>query len=1160
MASHKTKILQYWRSSLADSVLGKGQFKHRDREKLIRISAEVVRNGFLPDEQVKHIFRDQKDEIQSVSVRMWPFVATRKTAHAADIQDGLPEVVAPVVTEALVSRNGKITPLKNTIARDILSPLAEGVFSIGTVEALDVFLSKSPLVTDAENHIWPQYLDHSRLMMATVTSDWPKNDENYIAGDTGFLEVMDSATATIRQILDLYDFLHKKNPETPLLSQYVVTKEQSATYAHAVSNDFALRLGHSNGDYPLADRQRDVLTHLAQTSSAEVLAVNGPPGTGKTTMLLSAIADKWVKAALNEEMPPIIVAASTNNQAVTNVIDAFGTDFGAGEGPFAGRWLPEIKSFGLYLPSVAREKAASKTYQTEAFCREVESEGYVLHAKDCYLAAAYKAFPDIQSLDVKTVVSAIHKLICDDVDKLIQIDQNLSALEICRSAVAEMLGEHPHEGEAKLQNIFELRALASERLSKVIKIWQLHQANESSFLALFGFLPPIARKRVLRARLTLQDAECDLDLSQCKTIAGIDEKLYAATQEAKLAEEAAKHDLSAAQKLLLKLHLTEEEWQRSVALLGAQPTSFTDVVDLDRFADCQNRFRLFLLATHYWEGRWLMAMEEDLPSIVGSHQKKGRTTVIPRWQRRMMLTPCAVSTFASLPRKMACSRFADGEFETDYLLNFIDLLIVDEAGQVLSEAAGASFALAKQALVIGDTQQIPPISSVPKPVDIGNLLDCGLLEPGFSEETLNALSDQGLRSVDGSVMQMAQSAYGHHPYPELEKGLYLFEHRRCYDDIISYCNTLCYKGTLQPKRGAAPEKTLLPPVGYLHVDGICQSAQGGSRLNKTEAQTIAAWLKENRSRLEKQYDKKLEEIVGVITPFGRQAQELRNACSSNGISISKNGGLTIGTVHSLQGAERKIVIFSPVYSKHADGTFIDRSASMLNVAVSRAKDSFLVFGDMDLFSCATTGSPRAVLAPYLFANEENALQFSPVPRTDLQAEGKQLHALRDAEEHDKFLLRALETAAQRCIIVSPWVIKTTMEQAGVIEAFGKAISRGVEIDVFCDPELTANLGHNGERNLQAVEAALTGIGVRLLKVHQLHSKMVATDSELLCIGSYNWLSAARHGRYARHETSLVYRGTQLEREIETIIDSLTLRELRGARKETPSPSKDSATV
>lgn len=62
------------------------------------------------------------------------------------------------------------------------------------------------------------------------------------------------------------------------------------------------------------------------------------------------------------------------------------------------------------------------------------------------------------------------------------------------------------------------------------------------------------------------------------------------------------------------------------------------------------------------------------------------------------------------------------KFEKSYLYDFADLLIVDEARQVLPEVAAASFALAKKALVIGDTEQIPPIWSIAPAIDVGNML------------------------------------------------------------------------------------------------------------------------------------------------------------------------------------------------------------------------------------------------------------------------------------------------------------------------------------------------------------------------------------------------------------------------------------------------------
>jgi hypothetical protein len=526
-------------------------------------------------------------------------------------------------------------------------------------------------------------------------------------------------------------------------------------------------------------------------------------------------------------------------------------------------------------------------------------------------------------------------------------------------------------------------------------------------------------------------------------------------------------------------------------------------------------------------------MEAGLETIVETSWKTTRNDVEPRWRRRMMLTPCAVSTFASLPGKMKYW-LPQGE---GYLLDFIDLLIVDEAGQVLPEAAAPSFALAKRALVIGDTQQIEPIQSVSGSVDIGNLQGCGLLPDTYSEADLAAVSSRGIRSMDGSVMRLAQEACPYEPYPDLERGLYLFEHRRCYDEIIGFCNTLCYKGALRPMRGNAPDGSGLPAMGYLHIDGRAVSF-GGSRANATEAATIADWLASNQKMLEDQYGKRLADIVGVVTPFGRQVREIKAACAKRGLDSK----MTVGTVHSLQGAERPVVIFSPVYSKHSDGQFIDMSPSMLNVTVSRAKDSFLVFGDMDVISAAAKGTPRGILADYLFSTVGRAIEYETQPRVDLQAADQPLATLRDADEHDRFLLDLLGSDARKFTIVSPWVIAATMRRAGLLDGFAKAVDRGAEIDVFVDPLLNRTSNDEGKSQLKVAKSALTDIGVRVHEVRQLHSKIVIADSSLLCIGSYNWLSADRKGKYARHETSIVYRGAHLQNEIEVIMGSLGQRE------------------
>lgn len=1142
MAPNCYDVLRYWRSSLADGALGRGRFRQKDRKSFIELSTDTLRSGNLPKNQVRQVFSDQKPDAEFVSVKIWPMVTLRMTSHGTTVFNGMPEIVAPVVTEATVDRSGAILPSRNVIARDVLTPLPNDEFSMGAVEDFDQFLSATPFTPDESTAIWPQYLSHCRNMVDAVAPGWPTNDAEYVPAGIGFMEVTDDAAATISQIIELYDALLSEKPSSPLLEKFACPPAKTVALSDETEAKFVNRLGHSNDQYPLADHQRQVLSYLSTGQHGDVLAVNGPPGTGKTTMLLSAIADAWVRAALEKAEPPIIVAASTNNQAVTNIIDAFGKDFAEGEGPFAGRWLPDLKSYGLFLASKSKEAEAARSYQTERFYLELETEDYFERAKAAYVSAGHQAFPEIDTPGVEKIVSRLHALIVGEFKKLSNIDGARVHLDASTVKVRSLLGDEFETALSRL-NVDATRELAEyEKRKKWDAAWTRHQADESMLLSFFGFLPPVARKRAAKARMVLLESGCTLDFAHDSSVSDIGSMLRADIGSASEGFRSAQAKLKQAETAHGDLKAAKRAWQQATDQLGAPPSHIAEELSFDQLADITSRFHLFRLACHYWEGRWLLEMEADLAEIINSHKLNekgkgwGRKTIGLRWRRRMMLMPCAVSTFASLPGKMKFKHGASGDFRWGYFYDFIDLLIIDEAGQVLPEVAAPSFALAKRALVIGDTQQIEPISSVSGAVDIGNLRGCGLLPGAYSEADLAAVSNRGIRSNDGSVMRLAQEACPYEPYPDLERGLYLFEHRRCYDEIIGFCNTLCYKGALRPMRGNASDGSGLPAMGYLHIDGRAVSF-GGSRANATEAATIAGWLASNQKTLEDRYGKVLADIVGVVTPFGRQVREIKAACTERGLDPR----MTVGTVHSLQGAERPVVIFSPVYSKHSDGQFIDMSPSMLNVTVSRAKDSFLVFGDMDVISAAAKGTPRGILADYLFSMVGRALEYETQPRVDLQAVDQPLDTLRDADEHDRFLLDLLGSDARQLTIVSPWVISATMRRAGFLDGFAKAVGRGTKIDVFVDPLLNRTSNDEGQSQLEVAKSALTDIGVRVHAVRQLHSKIVIADSSLLCIGSYNWLSADRKGKYARHETSIVYRGAQLQNEIEVIMESLGCR-------------------
>jgi hypothetical protein len=79
-----------------------------------------------------------------------------------------------------------------------------------------------------------------------------------------------------------------------------------------------MHLGHY-GDNALNRKQRDAVRAVRLLKEGQVQAVNGPPGTGKTSLLKTLIADAVVNAAAVDAAPPLILITSTNNQAVKNV-------------------------------------------------------------------------------------------------------------------------------------------------------------------------------------------------------------------------------------------------------------------------------------------------------------------------------------------------------------------------------------------------------------------------------------------------------------------------------------------------------------------------------------------------------------------------------------------------------------------------------------------------------------------------------------------------------------------------------------------------------------------------------------------------------------------------------------------------------------------------
>jgi phosphatidylserine/phosphatidylglycerophosphate/cardiolipin synthase-like enzyme len=231
------------------------------------------------------------------------------------------------------------------------------------------------------------------------------------------------------------------------------------------------------------------------------------------------------------------------------------------------------------------------------------------------------------------------------------------------------------------------------------------------------------------------------------------------------------------------------------------------------------------------------------------------------------------------------------------------------------------------------------------------------------------------------------------------------------------------------------------------------------------------------------------------------------------------------------------VLFSPVYGRNDSPPFFFDRSNMLNVAVSRAQDCFLVFGDMRNFRQQDARVASGVLARFLFADDRNEITDISLPvRRDVTLSTMHPH-LDTLEAHRTALTDGLRHAQHTVWIVSPYISAHAIDADRLSSLIKDAVKRGVSVTVYYDAQLNSN--EKGVKNPTAVN------GVRMLRVgganvkavRAEHSKTLMIDHTVLIEGSFNWLSANRdkRSRYHRRERSLRYEGKDVGVVIEKII-------------------------
>ena len=1163
--SQLSDFISYMNATLIDSESSSGCIYGDDDSKFFQCSIADIQKKVLPKSIVSQMFVGLDQAAREVDFRFFPMVYKRKSFHGEMIDHSVPKYILPFAVDGKCALDGSIMLSTFSIPRDLLLPGYDGAYYLTTVEEFDAFSTENSGNDSRfdfdflKNKISRAYTlfvkdneflkDYQRLKDGVQSVCWIAN-----RSVAGVSEAIKSLYSDAKKDIESGDV---SEDQLRLLQTFLNVLPSKDRVLEDTSSTFSDRIAHSSDVHPLADHQRLSISHLIGLEEGSIEAVNGPPGTGKTTMLLSLIANEWTRAAIAGEAPPVIMAASANNQAVTNVIDAFEKDFGKGGGAFSGRWLPGIKSYGSFFPSQSKLKDYEDVYQTINFFKKVENPDYLAKAKAFFMSKFFKAFPDLEGKieTPQACASYLRELLVQRTVFLKDFERALGEEKLILQEYKSLYGDkNANEISSDLQYQLAETESEIEVREKDLRGFQIKISSESLLIDFLSFMGPIKKYRdKKRYNYVLENVE---------DIQGVDyyeeRDMHLFLNKRIESKRLFLNSISSKIELLdkvLRSYRQVSGLKASAALgLGLRDAEVA-FEDIDRALDIDFRFLNFKIATHYWEARWLCEFDDfyyRFPKAF-THNYNFEDFVIRKWKMRMMLTPCAVATIYSLPRYFQYYQgpskgggVSSGKKGASYLYGFIDLLIFDESGQAPPYVAAGAFALAKRSVCIGDTRQIEPISNIHVSVDYANAKNFGLLGDDHSDASYQRFSDSG-RSSGGSVMHVAQQSSSVYPYPDLEKGLFLFEHRRCNDEIIQYCNDLSYKGRLIPKKGVATDGFCYAPMSYCHVDGRSQ-ASGSSRVNKMEAEVIVDFLIKNKSRIEEFFEKPIEEAVAVISPFKSQAMLVRRLLRKTGLfSVFGDKAMVVNTVHTLQGAERDMVLFTTASSFGDSRAFIDSSASLLNVAVSRAKRCFMLFGDMNFLSDADLSSPTRLLYEHLTRSiDQDVSFFYKIPSSILSSSvsGK---SLSDYKEHDEFLNSILLGDLKKIEIVSPWCVPNNVYKSGFLENAKQAVGRGAHVLFYVDEKKTlqflsknSTLNEAQEKFDKFREVCLRQ-GVTLVMVSGIHAKLVLTDTKLSAVGSFNWLSASRDDRFADTEVSSVSNDKDVADKLESVIRKMVER-------------------
>lgn len=227
-----------------------------------------------------------------------------------------------------------------------------------------------------------------------------------------------------------------------------------------------------------------------------------------------------------------------------------------------------------------------------------------------------------------------------------------------------------------------------------------------------------------------------------------------------------------------------------------------------------------------------------------------------------------------------------------------DYVIMDEASQVAVETGVLALSCAKNAIIVGDTMQLP---------NVVTSSDAQKLNAIFGLHNISKGYDSASNSFLQSVLNIQK---------DIPRTL-LKEHYRCAPRIINYCNQKFYKGELVIMTHESESKNSIQAI---------RTVKGNHSRGHINQREIDVICKEVLPSIED-----AREEIGIISPYNKQVDAIANSVDER---------VEVATVHKFQGREKNTIVISVVDDQIS--TFAD-DPNLLNVAISRAKKKlFLV--------------------------------------------------------------------------------------------------------------------------------------------------------------------------------------------------------------------------